>query len=88
MIAIASEMNQNVPETCIQPDARADSGRMAAAERIVASQNFSKSGRLTAFLLHIVRCTVEGRTDEQQNSRSAYRSLAVCPATIPAKTIS
>jgi hypothetical protein len=38
--------------------------RWSAAERVAASQNFTKSGRLNAFLLHIVRCTIEERTRE------------------------
>jgi hypothetical protein len=42
----------------------ADDPRWNAADRVSASQNFSKSGRLILFLLHIVRCAIEGRTDE------------------------
>jgi len=42
----------------------ADDPRWNAADRVSASQNFSKSGRLNIFLLHIVRCAIEGRTDE------------------------
>lgn len=38
--------------------------RWAAAERIAASHNFIRSGRLSSFLLHVVRCTLEGRTEE------------------------
>jgi len=42
----------------------ADDPRWNAADRVSASQNFSKSGRMSLFLLHIVRCAIEGRTDE------------------------
>jgi hypothetical protein len=41
-----------------------DDPRWAAVQRILASQNFSKSGRLSAFLLYICRCTLEDRDDE------------------------
>jgi len=42
----------------------ANDPRWNAADRVSASQNFSKSGRLNLFLLHIVRCAIEGRTGE------------------------
>jgi hypothetical protein len=41
-----------------------DDPRWACVQRILASQNFSKSARLSAFLLYICRCALENRDDE------------------------
>jgi len=38
--------------------------RWSTVQRILASQNFSKSGRLSAFLLYICRCALEDRSEE------------------------
>ncbi|HVJ09647.1 MAG TPA: hypothetical protein VM554_14820 [Acidisarcina sp.] len=46
------------------PSATISDPRWAAAERIIASRNFAKSGRLSAFLIYIVRSTIENRTEE------------------------
>jgi hypothetical protein len=41
-----------------------DDPRWALVQRILASRNFSKSGRLSAFLIYICRCALENRDDE------------------------
>ena len=41
-----------------------DDPRWCAVQRILASQNFSKSGRLSAFLVYICRCALEDRSEE------------------------
>jgi len=41
-----------------------DDPRWSAVQRILASQNFSKSGRLSAFLVYICRCALEDRSEE------------------------
>jgi hypothetical protein len=41
-----------------------DDPRWSTVQRILASQNFSKSGRLSAFLVYICRCALEGRNEE------------------------
>ena len=41
-----------------------DDPRWAVVQRILASQNFSKSGRLSAFLKYICRCALEDRNEE------------------------
>lgn len=41
-----------------------DDPRWASVQRILASQNFAKSGRLSAFLIYICRCALEDRDDE------------------------
>ena len=41
-----------------------DDPRWALVQRILASRNFSKSGRLSAFLLYVCRCALEDRDDE------------------------
>lgn len=41
-----------------------DDPRWFAIQRILTSQNFSKSGRLSAFLVYICRCALENRSEE------------------------
>ena len=41
-----------------------DDPRWSAVQRVLASQNFSKSGRLSAFLVYICRCALEDRSEE------------------------
>jgi hypothetical protein len=41
-----------------------DDPRWSQIQRILASDNFSKSGRLIAFLSYICRCALEGRSEE------------------------
>jgi len=41
-----------------------DNPRWAVVQRVLASQNFSKSGRLSAFLVYICRCALEDRNEE------------------------
>jgi len=48
---------------CITSATLSDS-RWLVAQRVIASRNFEKSGRLCTFLAYIVRCVIEERTDE------------------------
>lgn len=41
-----------------------DDPRWGAVQRVLASQNFSKSGRLSSFLVYICRCALEDRSEE------------------------
>ena len=62
MNGVAAVMDQETQ--AYPPAALAYDPRWSAADRASTSRNFSKSGRLVLFLLHIVRCAIEGRTDE------------------------
>jgi hypothetical protein len=64
MTTDTTEKEREIEDAKTRPGSFTDDPRWAAAERIAASQNFVKSGRLSGFLLHIVRCAVEGRTAE------------------------
>jgi hypothetical protein len=59
--------------------------RWMAVERIVASRNFAKSGRLNTFLSYIVRCAIENRPEEISEQQIGIHVFGRSPGYNPAE---
>lgn len=59
--------------------------RWKAVERIIASRNFAKSGRLRAFLVYIVQCTMEDRAEEITEQQIGVHVFGRSPSYNPAE---
>jgi hypothetical protein len=81
MVVSVYESGQEAREQ--QANILADDPRWIAAEHAAGSQNFSRSGRLSAFLLHVVRCAIEGRTDELTEQQIGVQVFSRAPGYNP-----
>lgn len=59
--------------------------RWIAVERVVASRNFAKSGRLNTFLCYIVRCAIENRPEEISEQQIGIHVFGRAPGYNPAE---
>lgn len=86
-------MRSQIPMAVLQPVAEAQSlpspeptdSRWTAVERILASRNFAKSGRLSAFLAYIVRCAIENRAEEITEQQIGIHVFGRTPGYNPAE---
>jgi hypothetical protein len=59
--------------------------RWLAVERIVASRNFAKAGRLSSLLTYIARCAIENRTEEITEQQIGIHVFGRSPGYNPAE---